>query len=333
MREIANGLFLTARTAHVEDRRELPDSWQFLYSPVIGTAEALKLWLTVSPKDPLAAKMARYILDARRNGRWRHTHENARALDALFAYSLVREATAPEFLAAVTLAGTPMIEQLFRGHDSSVVSFALPSAVLPAGPTEVAVGKDGRGTLHWTMAYAHRLEGPQMARSEGFSVTRTLRDPKTGAVLATYGAEAPPVVTLKSGDVVEILLEFLVPQSSFHLVVDDPIPAGVEPVDTSLKTTSQRYRESEGEGGSEAEEGEPREGAYRGYWHNPFIHRELHDDRVVLVAPAIQPGVYRYRYLVRVITPGAYLWPGTNVALMYEPEQFARGAEGPCAVE
>jgi hypothetical protein len=333
MKEIGNGLFLTARTAHVEDRRELPDSWQFLYSPVIGTAEALRLWLTVSPKDPLSARLARYLLDARRNGRWRHTYENAAALDALVAYSLVREAEAPEFLAAVTIAGAPMIEQLFRGHDSSVVSFALPSAALPTGPTPVTAGKDGRGTLYWTMAYAHRLEGPQPARSEGFSVTRTLRDPKTGVVLATYGADAPAPLTLKAGEVVEVLLEFLVPQSSSHLVVDDPIPAGVEPVDTSLKTTSQRYRSSEGEGGSEDEEGETRGGAYLGYWYNPFTHRELHDDRVVLVAPSIMPGVYRYRYLVRVITPGSYLWPGTNVALMYEPEQFARGAEGPCAVE
>jgi uncharacterized protein YfaS (alpha-2-macroglobulin family) len=144
-------------------------------------------------------------------------------------------------------------------------------------------------------------------------------DWESGVTLVEYGVEPPAVLRLAPGQVVGVELEVTVPQSSHHLVVDDPVPAGLELIDPSLETTAGRYR------------------TWRRHRRNEdsrvFKHRELRDDRVVLAAHEAGPAVHRYRYLARATTSGTFLWPGTKAELMYEPEQFARSAEGMCTVE
>jgi hypothetical protein len=123
------------------------------------------------------------------------------------------------------------------------------------------------------------------------------------------------------GQVAVVELTVIVPQAGYRFVVDDPLPAGLEPIDTSLKTTSKRYETDE------EEQGERNESGWK-YNYNPFNHVERHDDGVKLFADEIAAGVYRYKYLARATTPGVFELPGTTATLMYEPEQFGRGAEG-----
>ncbi len=42
---------------------------------------------------------------------------------------------------------------------------------------------------------------------------------------------------------------------------------------------------------------------------------------------SLQPGVYNLHYLVRSVTPGTFLYPGTEVHLQYAPEEFGRSAD------
>ncbi len=314
--EIMDGLFVTAQTAHFEEPRELPRSWTFLSSPVITTAEGLRLLLSMDPESDLLPKMARYLLNARVNGRWRNTYENSSALDALIEFSLQREAEPPNFHAEVRLAGKVVMEEIFAGHSRSVKNSLVAIRDLPKGLSDVVVSKDGEGRLHYTLSYSYRLRGPRPARSEGFTVTRVVRDWETREEVALFGREAPPKATLESGKVYEVELEFRVPQTGYHFVLDDSLPAGLEPIDTSLRTTSGRYRSGMEEDDS------------RGYLGNPFNHKELRDDGAGLFADTVRPGLYRFRYLARATTAGTYLWPGARAHLMYEPEQFGTSPEG-----
>ena len=93
--EIKKGMFITAATAHIEDRADLPASWGWMDSAVIRTSQALDVFLIREPNNPFVAKMARYILNARKNGRWRYTYENAAALDALLMVLKKRRTWSP----------------------------------------------------------------------------------------------------------------------------------------------------------------------------------------------------------------------------------------------
>ena len=132
---------------------------------------------------------------------------------------------------------------------------------------------------------------------------------------------------MSAGDILEVILEFKVPQTGYHLVIDDPIPAGLEVIDASLKTTSSRYnapsQQRQTRGRSDA----------RGYSWSPINHTELRDERVALFADAVQAGNYTYRYLLRATTAGTFLWPAAKISLMYEPEQFGTCSEGFVEVE
>ncbi len=321
--EIQNGLFVTAQTAHLESPRELPPSWLFMYSPVITTAEAVKLFLAVEPENKYITKMARYLLNARKNGRWRYTYENARAIDALVEISLKKEAKAPDYTAVLKIAGDELLRQSFKGHHYKPFEKFIPITDLPKGLNDMLISKDGSGNLYYTLSYIYRLKGAQPARQEGFSIKRTVKRKDTGKLLLTYQNDPPEKLQLKAGDVLEVELEFLVPQNSYNMVIDDPIPAGLEAIDASLKTTSSRYDRRSDE--------RTREDSYQ-YWGNPINHTELRDDHVALFADAVRPGIYKYQYLLRATTAGSFLWPASRISLMYEPEQFGTCAEGEVTV-
>jgi uncharacterized protein YfaS (alpha-2-macroglobulin family) len=320
-------MFITAQTAHFESPRDLPPSWMFMYSPVNTTAEAIKLFLKLEPQSEYIAKFARYILNARKNGRWRNTYENARAIDGLVEISLQKEATPPDYTAQILLAGKEVFQQMFKGYQYEPQEKMIPMAELPQGLNKITVLKEGKGTLYYTLSYTYRLKGPQPARHEGFSIKRTVRKQEGGREIVSYQDDPQREVEISAGDILEIILEFNVPQTGYHLVIDDPIPSGLEAIDASLKTTSTRY-----DAPSQRRRSRGRDDA-RGYPRAPVNHTELRDERVALFANVVRPGIYTYRYLLRATSAGTYLWPAAKISLMYEPEQFGTCAEGFIKVE
>jgi len=99
------------------------------------------------------------------------------------------------------------------------------------------------------------------------------------------------------------------------VVIDDPLPAGLEAVDASLATSSRTLD-------VDARGSEPSADGFRTTWSR----RELRDDRVLFFADEMPPGLYRFRYLARATTLGRFVAPPTAVSEMYQPEVFARTA-------
>ncbi len=316
LKEIKNGMFVTAQTAHFESPRDLPPSWLFMYSPIITTADATKLFLEMEPESEFISKFARYMLNARKNGRWRYTYENAKAMDALVEISLKREAKPPKYSANVLIAGEKVLTHMFKGHAYKPFEEFLPIANLPEGLSKIELSKKGQGYLYYVLSYSYRLKGAQTSRNEGLTIKRTVKDKDSGKLIAKYEAQPLEPVKINAGDVLEVELEFKVNQTSYHLVIDDPIPSGLEAIDASLKTTSTRYNVRS------------QERTTRGGSWNPINHTELRDDRVALFSDVVKPGIYKYKYLLRATTSGYFLWPCSKVSLMYEPEQFGTSSEG-----
>ena len=107
-------------------------------------------------------------------------------------------------------------------------------------------------------------------------------------------------------------LKVYTPQERLYVVLDDPLPAGLEVVNTSFATASG----VSGRGLREA-----RKEDSRGWW-GQFDHEEIYDDRYLLFATSLSRGWHTRTYMVKALTAGVFLMPPTKAEEMYTPEVF-----------
>jgi uncharacterized protein YfaS (alpha-2-macroglobulin family) len=107
---------------------------------------------------------------------------------------------------------------------------------------------------------------------------------------------------------VRVTLRVAVPGARRFVVIEDPLPTGLEPVNFGLLTES-----SFAAGALRLNQG-------------PVDHSEQRDTHVMFSATQLEPGLYRYEYLARASTPGKYVVPPASAAEMYHPETFGRTA-------
>jgi uncharacterized protein YfaS (alpha-2-macroglobulin family) len=119
-----------------------------------------------------------------------------------------------------------------------------------------------------------------------------------------------------------------------YVQVDDFLPAGLEAVDTGLRTTSGEVREKliqEAEQQAKLRGGTCRI-AFR-YCFSPFTHAEIRDDRLALFARSLPKGAHEYVYFARATTAGTYQIRPTRAAEVYFPDVWGRTDSGTFVVE
>jgi uncharacterized protein YfaS (alpha-2-macroglobulin family) len=122
------------------------------------------------------------------------------------------------------------------------------------------------------------------------------------------------VTGAKLGEVVQVRLTIRVPEDAVYLAVEDMLPAGLEPLDTSLKTVSSAAQAPELND----------QGDYPSWWY--FTRSAIRDDRVALFATDLPSGTYSYTYLARATTPGVFQTLPAIAYQMYAPEVYGRSA-------
>jgi uncharacterized protein YfaS (alpha-2-macroglobulin family) len=128
--------------------------------------------------------------------------------------------------------------------------------------------------------------------------------------------------TFAAGSIVKITLRVITPQQRNFIVVDDPLPAGLEAINTSLETESSELSRLLSDIQSQEQQG---------VWWGSFNHHEFKDDRVLLFADELNAGVHTFSYLARATTFGTFAMPSTYTEMMYEPEVF--GQTGSAQIE
>lgn len=305
-------------------------------------SQALVLYalITLNPQHRLAPALAHDLLARRTEGVWRTTQESAFSLLALDRYWRAQEREAPALTARVWLGNQPLLTEQFEGRNvtARVHQLEMPS-LLAAGSLDLVVEASQNQTkaplfYEARLRYAPR-ELPPQPSDRGLSVLKLVRtvpaanlveavqqsplvalsDPSRSAATAAR-AHMPntslPQQVLPVDQLVLVDLLVATSVTRHHVVVDDPLPAGLEAVDFDLSTTSAAL--------ADAVVNSPPLAGFATAWSE----RELRDDRVLHFADELEPGLYRFQYLARPTTLGRFIVPPTRAFEMYQPEVSGR---------
>ena len=97
------------------------------------------------------------------------------------------------------------------------------------------------GNAHYTLLYTYPVPPDAPGQLAAFRVIRTLNEPSVGstatgaAALATMDLSAAAPVEVAAGRVFDIDIRTIVDHPVDRIVIEDPLPAGFEAVDTSFR--------------------------------------------------------------------------------------------------
>lgn len=322
IKELLNKIKVTSGEAHFEDDEGRDGGWIYS-SNGRTTALILQTLIETGTEHPSLAAVARWLVNRQRalmKGFFYSTQENFYLFWGLSEFYRTREKLAPEFLARFRLAGKPLLEARFIPDLKEVKKIRFnfnelfeKQKISSGREYALNVAKEGKGILYYGLRLNYVPSFPLPPRDEGIAVTKKIEplDPSKKGRAANE---------IKAGSLVVITLEIAVPQELLYIVVEDPLPAGFEAVNPSFRTESEEAQRRL-EALIETRPSRPRP------WWTGFNHIERHDNRVILFADSLTPGVHVHRYLARALNFGTYIIPGTKVEQMYAPEVFGRSSE------
>jgi hypothetical protein len=279
--------------------------WSWLGSVVDAQSQMLALLLEQrAPPEQLDGAVRALVAQQCRCG-WPTTDDTAAAVTALAAYAAT-ERLAPA--TATVSIGDQRVGNARFGSTASSQSFTVAASSLKGDAIQIAAQG---GVAHYLVLYTYPVPPNAPGELAAFRVVRVLNDPSTALAqnappLATMDLATALPVSVAAGRVFDVGVRTIVDHPVDRLVIDDPLPAGFEAVDTSFRTALQAIA--------------PQSNSWQ------IDTSQIYRDRVVAYAQHLEPGVYELHYLVRSVTPGTFAWPGAHAYLQDAPEEFGRSA-------
>lgn len=269
-------------------------------------------------------KLLRNITQARKNpGHWENTQENLFCMSALVDFARIYEKEPPAMTVQAWLEDEKLGETQFHDVKAAPVTFShAMTSKDPGRKAQVKLEKEGSGRVYYTfrLAYAAKQSAAQ-AVNAGIEINREYHVERNGQwVLLTSPME------IKTGELVRVDLYVSLPAPRYFIVVDDPVPGGLEPVNRDLATTSE----------VDAAKGDQGVYAKGSLWfkHNDweeygidfgnFYHKELRDEAARFYADYLPVGNYHLSYVAQAIAPGEFSVMPAHVEEMYEPEVYGK---------
>jgi uncharacterized protein YfaS (alpha-2-macroglobulin family) len=159
------------------------------------------------------------------------------------------------------------------------------------------------------------IAGATERAAGSIAVTREYLDPKTGK----------PIESVSVGSLVKVKLSVSLPDESWYVAIEDPLPGGLEGLNERLNTTSFAARPGYYEYGYDGSD----EFFYQQYGYN---NKEVRDDRVVFFVTQLNKGQHTFTYLARATQAGTFDALPAQVYLMYAPDKWGRSASSQVSV-
>jgi alpha-2-macroglobulin len=298
---------LSASGAHWEESST--DYWNW-NTDTRTTAIVLNAFARIDPKNPMTVQAVRWLMAHRQTGHWDTTQETAWSLIALTSWMSAANEYDTSYAYAVGLNGETLKQgNAAKGNLTETVDLhvELEDLLKETANYLVFTRGDGTGNFYYTAYLSVELPIESVEPlDQGVSLSRqyfSLDNSKT------------PITKIQRGDLVRVRLTVVVPAAVHYIVVDDPLPAGLEAIDSTILTdmavpTSYTLTDY-GERGW-------------GWWY--FPHIELRDEKVVLSADYLPAGTYVYTYLARASTAGTFKVIPPTASEFYFPDVGGRGA-------
>jgi len=328
LNDLTSAAIVSATGAHWEEKTI--DYWT-MNTNTRSTAIVLDALARLSPSlsqgegrgGGLAPNAVRWLMVARKEGHWETTQETVWSIIALTDWMVATGELEADYSYQITLNGETIKEGVANKDnlDEPQKVQVEVADLLQDVSNQVALERlaptadqTGKGRLWYSMYLRYFLPVEDVkALNRGVIVARqyTLVDEPGKFV---DGA--------KVGDVIKVKLTVIAPNDLHYVVVEDPLPAGCEALDTSLKTTT-----IVGEA-PEVHRLEPDRMWDWGWGWWWFSHVELRDEKVVLFSTYLRKGTYEYTYLFRASVPGEFLAMPAVAYEFYFPEVFGRSDGG-----
>lgn len=268
-------------------------------------------------------KLVRTITQTRANrDHWENTQENMFCMNALIDFARVYEKDKPAMKVSASMDGKSFGEASFKDVRDPAALLERPVMAGDAGrKANVEIERTGTGRLYYATRLMYALP-PELSKSAnaGIEIHREYSVERDGKweLLKTPAA-------LKRGELVRVDLYVSVPAARNFVVVDDPVPGGLEPVNRELATSSIV---------------DAQKGAYQAaggsFWFKfsdwqdfgisrwAFYHQEIRHDAVRYYSDYLPAGNYHLSYTAQAVATGDFTAMPTIAGEMYDPDVYGK---------
>jgi len=268
-------------------------------------------------------KLVRHITQTRADrDHWENTQENLYCLSALAQYAAVYEKDAPALKATVSLDGAALGRAEFKDFRDPPALVSRPNGANAGRQAMLRIEREGTGRLYYSSRLYYSLTD-QAARetNAGMEVHREYsvqRDGRWQLLTAPF--------TVARGELVRVDVYLSLPAARNFVVVDDPVPGGLEPVNRQLATASTvdaDATEFHAAGGSMWFKYSDWSEYGIAFWS--FYHQELTHEAARFYADYLPAGHYHLSYGAQAIAEGQFSASPTKAEEMYDPDVYGKG--------
>ena len=304
---------------------------RILASPLRTNGAILSALAAYAGTDPgktligdIPFKLVRFITQARKKrDHWENTQANMFCIKGLIDYTGRYENKSPDFTVRALFDREVMGQTRFDDMRDEAKTFTRPIQKEDPGRTAgINLERDGRGRLYYAarLSYAPLGEDAKSVNA-GIEIHREynlLQNNKWRLLKNPF--------RLERGDLVRVDLFLSLPAARNFVVVDDPVPGGLEPVNRDLANAST----------VDADQGiyKAAEGSWwfkQSNWFSygvsrwSFYHCELRHNAARFYSEYLPAGNYHLSYTAQVIAPGEFTVLPVFAEEMYDPDVYGHG--------
>lgn len=313
----------------------LDDSYTRILASPMRTQCAILSALSLVPETMDGATAYRLVrtitLERGSRTHWENAQENVFCTRALVDYAREYEAANPNIEVTASLGDRPLGNRQItdlREPASQLMRSIEPSD--PGNRSELRIDASGTGRVYYAarMSYADSAESSRRVNA-GIEIRREVSVQRNGE-----WELLEPDAGITQGELVRVDLFLSLPTARFFVVVDDPVPGGLEPINRDLANASV----VDADAGDFVAAGGSWYFQYSDWRHYAasrysFHLRELRHDAARFYADYLPPGNYYLSYTAQAIAGGEYTHLPTRANEAYDPDVYGLGLTGTLTVE